>query len=301
MEATTTSTEESKPVSQRKKKEVQKKQSPEPIFTDKDNLISSTPAKTTEGLVTQKKISKSTDNMAAVNDSQTYPLDRSACPTSLKNISGRRSLRPMKDYVFQHTTNNSLRESYKKINTELDVANISNNTSMNVTVGSEAPSNWSFSFLGRSRKRDRTSPEITSETGVNDMDSSPTNSKRARFDFSGIVGYLASPVTMLRERLSRTRIQTPHKLRLSDQDDHIDVANVSSASIEEEKKSETENVDVEIVDIDVIKEQNKEKIEGDDCAAEDQPSIAEIALEDDEGESEVTETEPRKKGGCLLM
>lgn len=312
MEVTTTTTtnvsptvEEPKPKSPRKNEELQKKQTPEPLlFADKDLLISSTPAKPPAELGSQKKISKSSDNMSAVSLSEvkTYPIDRSSCPTSYSNISGRRSLRPMKDYVFQHTANNSLRESYRKINTELDV---SNNTSLNVTVGSEVPSNWSFSFLGRSRKRDRTPPQLDiSETGVNDMDTSPTSPKRPRFDFSGFVGILSSPVTMLRERLARTKIQnTPYKLRTSEED-LIDVANVSSVSIEEEEKSATDNKDEEEVideNIDAIKEKNKEKMEGDSGEpAEDEPSIGEYALDSDEGETEVRETETKKRG-CVLM
>lgn len=298
--------EESKPESPRTKKELQKKQTPEPaMFAEKDLLVSSTPAKPiagTKALSNQKKISKSSEsvNATTLSEVKTYPLDRSSCPTSYKNISGRRSLRPMKDYVFQHTSNNSFRESYRKINTELDVENMSNNTSLNVTVGSEIPSNWSFSFLGRSRKRDRTPTHFDTET-VNDMDTSPTSPKRPRFDFAGFVGILSSPVTMLRERLARTKIQnTPHKLRTSEED-ITEVANVSSVQIDENEPAVKEDdIQVQEEDIDAIKEQNKENIAENDGGDQEQPSIGEDALDSDEGESDVRETEPRKKG-CVLM
>ncbi|KAL5284175.1 hypothetical protein ACFFRR_006453 [Megaselia abdita] len=297
---TTITVEEPKPSP---RKVVEKKQTPEPVmFAEKDLVISSTPAKPSgeSALANQKKISKSSDNMTSITLSEvkTYPLDRSSCPTSYRNISGRRSLRPMKDYVFQHSSSSSLRESYRKINTELDVGNISNNTSLNVTVGSEVPSNWSFSFLGRSRKRDRTPPNLDTSTGVNDMDTSPTSPKRPRFDFSGFVGILSSPVTMLRERLARAKIQnTPHKLRTSEED-ICEVANLSSVSNEEdEKPTVAEDIQID-VDIEALKEQdkeeNKENVEG------EQPSIGEEALDSDEGETEVRETEPKKRG-CSIM
>lgn len=113
---------------------------------------------------------------------------------SLKFISGRKSTRPLKDINL----------SYRKsaLNTSMD-----SNSSMNVTIGSEIP-NDSFRtpFFGRKRKEN--GEEEEEEVRATD---SP---KRARLDFSGFLGVIASPVSMLKNKFSRAKIQptsTPNK------------------------------------------------------------------------------------------
>lgn len=156
-------------------------------------------------------------------------------PRAFSQISGRRGIRPITDYTpSKFQSNSQFRESYRRINTELDCTN----TSLNVTVGSEVANNSSFSFFGRGRKRERTPPHHHSQSAIGelqtDVDMSPP--KRARMDFFSVV---SSPLTLLRNRFSKANLQssTPVKLqkKLEDNDDEdIEVQNVSGVSVHED-------------------------------------------------------------------
>ncbi|XP_075148220.1 kugelkern [Haematobia irritans] len=156
-------------------------------------------------------------------------------PRAFSQISGRRAIRPITDYTpSKFQSNSQFRESYRRINTELDATN----TSLNVTVGSEVPNNSSFSFFGRGRKRDRTPPHHHSQSAIGelqtDMEISPP--KRARLDFFSVV---ASPLTLLRNRFSKATLQssTPVKLQTKmeeNEDEDIEVQNVSGVSVHED-------------------------------------------------------------------
>ncbi|XP_037819014.1 cylicin-1 [Lucilia sericata] len=157
-------------------------------------------------------------------------------PRAFSQISGRKSIRPISDYTpSKFQCNPQFRESYRRINTELDVTN----TSMNVTVGSEVPNNLSFSFFGRGRKRDRTPPQH-SQSAIGelqtDMEISPP--KRARLDMHGFFSAVSSPLSLLRNRFSKATLQssTPVKLqeKLNAAEDEIEVQNVSGVSVHEE-------------------------------------------------------------------
>lgn len=106
---------------------------------------------------------------------------------SLKFISGRKSTRPLKEINLSYRNT--------ALNTSMD-----SNSSMNVTIGSEIP-NDSFRtpFLGRKRKEN--GEEEQEEVRATD---SP---KRARLDFSGFLEVFASPVTMLKNKFSRAKLQ----------------------------------------------------------------------------------------------
>ncbi|XP_053659866.1 uncharacterized protein LOC128708911 [Anopheles marshallii] len=119
----------------------------------------------------------------------------------LRSISGRRSTRPIADIKFTHHRRSAANDSI---------------SSMNVTIGSEIGSD---SLLLRtpgsaSRKRKDMTPESTSDDAP--VVESP---KRARLDFSGLFGMVATPVTMLKNRLSRVKLHsTPRSLTVDEED-----------------------------------------------------------------------------------
>ena len=107
-------------------------------------------------------------------------------------IRGRRSTRAMNEIEF----------TYKKA----PPANLDDtSSSMNVTVGSEIH-NDSLRTPATNRKRKDMTPESTTDIVME----SP---KRARLDLSGLFTVMASPVTMLKNRFSRVKLQssTPNK------------------------------------------------------------------------------------------
>lgn len=108
----------------------------------------------------------------------------------LRAISGRRSTRPLTDIQF----------SYRKPTADLN----DSSSSLNVTVGSEIHNDSLRTPAGSSRKRKAMTPESTSDAlDVKEHTDSP---KRTRLDFSGFLGIVASPVTMLKNRFSRVRL-----------------------------------------------------------------------------------------------
>ncbi|XP_052898564.1 uncharacterized protein LOC128305238 [Anopheles moucheti] len=119
----------------------------------------------------------------------------------LRSISGRRSTRPIADIKFTHHRRSAANDSI---------------SSMNVTIGSEIGND---SLLLRtpgsaSRKRKDMTPESTSDDAP--VVESP---KRARLDFSGLLGMVATPVTMLKNRLSRVKLHsTPRSLTVDEED-----------------------------------------------------------------------------------
>lgn len=220
---------------------------------------SSTPAKALT--VTQK----TTQTVDAKSD---HPInlpvcgnspDRKSVPHTFTHIGGRRSIRPLTEYTpSKFQSNLHFRESYRRINTELDVSSTTN-TSMNVTVGSEIPNNSSFSFFGRGRKRDRTPPRRSQSTKELQTDAGYSPPKRARLDMYSLFSVVSSPLTMLRSRFSKASIQSSTPVKLASKltatgEDEVDVQNVSGISIEEgnatdaaesDEKTATEDVSVD--------------------------------------------------------
>uniref|UniRef100_A0A1A9UF03 Uncharacterized protein n=1 Tax=Glossina austeni TaxID=7395 RepID=A0A1A9UF03_GLOAU len=150
-------------------------------------------------------------------------------PRPFSQISGRRSIRPITDYTASKFQGNlHYRESYRRIDSELDTTS----SSLNVTVGSEPANNSSFFFFGRGRKRERTPPptKLQSTDGLSEIEVSPP--KKARMDFLSVV---YSPITMLRNRFSRASLQSSTPVNLHQkfnteievQNDEIEVQNVS--------------------------------------------------------------------------
>ncbi|XP_053946840.1 neurofilament heavy polypeptide [Anastrepha ludens] len=221
-------------------------------------VATSTPGKILQSTQKVKLPTTAAKSEIPINIQNTGSLpDRNSAPRTFTQIGGRRSIRPINEYTpSKFQSNSQFRESYRRINTELDVSSTTN-TSMNVTVGSEVPNSSSFSFFGRGRKRDRTPPQqsqSTIEMHTDAADYSPP--KRARLDMYSFFSVVSSPITMLRSRLSKATIQssTPMKLssKLADDDEEAEVQNVSGISIEEEivegaeseEKTATEDVTV---------------------------------------------------------
>ncbi|XP_011184717.2 general transcriptional corepressor trfA [Zeugodacus cucurbitae] len=184
--------------------------------------------------------------------------DRKSVPRTFNHIGGRRSIRPLTEYTpSKFQSNLPFRESYRRINTELDVSSTTN-TSMNVTVGSEVPNNSSFSFFGRGRKRDRTPPPQSQSAMELQTDADYSPPKRARYDMYSLFSVVSSPLTMLRSRFSRASIQSSTPMKLTSKlaaadEDEADVQNVSGISIEEgnatdaaesDEKTATEDITV---------------------------------------------------------
>ncbi|EAT32952.1 AAEL014816-PA [Aedes aegypti] len=123
----------------------------------------------------------------------------------LRAISGRRGMRPITDIQFTYRKSTELNDSA---------------SSLNVTVGSEIHNDsLRTPAPGSTRKRKAMTPESTSDAlDVKEIVDSP---KRTRLDFSGFLGIVASPVTMLKNRLSRVRLQssTPVAKRSFDEED----------------------------------------------------------------------------------
>ncbi|XP_061391795.1 uncharacterized protein LOC133327253 [Musca vetustissima] len=238
-------------------------------------------------------------------------------PRAFSQISGRRAIRPITEYTpSKFQSNPQFRESYRRINTELDATN----TSLNVTVGSEIPNNSSFSFFGgRGRKRERTPPHHHSQSAIGelptDMEISPP--KRARLDFFSVV---SSPLSLLRNRFSKATLQssTPVKLqqKLEENEDDVEVQNVSGVSVHEDiEEKQTEEVKetsaadttlgVEaIADGDVDDKTTAAPTEGEleigDNGTKELPQ--KISAEDTEGDIKITVTDNvAKNKRCIVM
>ncbi|XP_052870169.1 uncharacterized protein LOC128275637 [Anopheles cruzii] len=106
----------------------------------------------------------------------------------LRSITGRRSTRPISNIMLTH------RRSAEQMNDSV--------SSLNVTVGSDIHNDSLRTPVSSSRKRKDITPESTSDGPMEGLESP----KRARLDFSGFLGLVASPVTMLKNRLSRVKL-----------------------------------------------------------------------------------------------
>lgn len=235
-------------------------------------------------------------------------------PRAFSQISGRRGIRPITDYTpSKFQSNSQFRESYRRINTELDCTN----TSLNVTVGSEVANNSSFSFFGRGRKRERTPPHHHSQSAIGelqtDVDMSPP--KRARMDFFSVV---SSPLTLLRNRFSKANLQssTPVKLQKkleeNDDEDIEEVQNVSGVSVHEDIEkpdNAQENAEeggdttlgVEATTADHHNTPTEGELEIDDNGTKELPLKTEKLLSED-GDIKITVTDAvAKNKRCIVM
>ncbi|XP_037948332.1 uncharacterized protein DDB_G0283697 [Teleopsis dalmanni] len=247
----------------------------ESIIASKPSPVKESPIKVTCGNINKPAATSTPGKMLFSNrlDNASSQAINYSPPRTFGQISGRRSIR---------TINNiqNYRETYRRINTELDESNCTVNTSLNVTVGSEIPNSSSFSFFGRGRKRDRTPPQHSQSAMEIQIDGELSPPKRARIDMYGLLSVVSSPLSLLRSRFSRASIQTPVKLVSKlDNEENAEVQNLSGNPNEVEKhqgneEPSGENSEAPVTEI--IDDETKENA----AKVENEPNIsdAEIVL-----------------------
>lgn len=164
-------------------------------------------------------------NLSTVSERSNASAERSF-GQHLRTISGRKSTKPF--------------ESYRKYEFDASLS-----SSMNATVGSERSASFLTPYKGTKRTADEPDNEMDDET--------VDTPKRVRLDFSGLLGFVASPVTMLRNRLQRTNLQcsTPNgkiaieKCEVEDlENNQMDVESLASDTAIEADENVLENVDL---------------------------------------------------------
>uniref|UniRef100_A0A182JI22 Uncharacterized protein n=1 Tax=Anopheles atroparvus TaxID=41427 RepID=A0A182JI22_ANOAO len=212
------------------------------------------------------------------------PPESSSIGRPLRSISGRRTTRPITEIRFTH---------HRK-STELN----DSISSLNVTVGSDVYMDSLRTPGSATRKRKDMTPESTSD---------PVESpKRARLDFSGLLGIVASPVTMLKNRLSRVKLQpsTPRSLAVEEEDaSKVVTAEATTttaagpaaddAAAATGKPMEVEGKDGEAPPAVAEK--------GDDTNAQQSTSSAAAVVNDGEDEVEVKIITDKQKQWCSVM
>lgn len=253
---------------------------------------------------------EATGSPAVVVGAATVPGEQSY--GSYRHISGRKSTKPLRELTLQHT----MRESYRRIKTDLD----DSISSVNATMGSEVNSG-SFStpvVAVKGRKRTNiggSEPDLTSVT------ESP---KKARLDFSGFLGIMASPVTLLRNKFSRTSLlcSTPHGKKLNidtDEPEQGVVDQATSGDVEmvvvdltEQQEPNKTDIEVDVASVsnkledslDVVPvDVNEIVIETEQLKSVDdiKDKIAEEEARQDEAEAVAGGTDAPKKGRCAIM
>lgn len=167
-------------------------------------------------------------NLSTVSERSNASADRSF-GQHLRTISGRKSTKPF--------------ESYRKFEFDTSLS-----SSMNATIGSERSSSFRTPYKGTKRTADEPDNEMDYETNRIETP------KRVRLDFSGLLGFVASPVTMLRNRLQRTNLlsSTPNGKNLVEkceveelENNQMDVESIASdTAVEAEEEFLLENVDL---------------------------------------------------------
>lgn len=234
-------------------------------------------------------------NLSTVSEGQTSaPESNEASPTvdfnrPLRSISGRRATRPINDIQFSYRKSTELNDSV---------------SSLNVTVGSEIHNDsLRTPAPGSSRKRKAT-PESTSDAlDVKEIIDSP---KRGRLDFSGFLGMVSTPVTMLKNRLSRVKLQssTPVAKRILDEEDltkcvtaeaTTTTANISGDSATMEVESEADKT------VEEVEKTEQKTTEG----QTELPEAAEEAKESESGDTsetvEVKDVTHKQRQFCVVM
>ncbi|GAB0097727.1 hypothetical protein DMENIID0001_133930 [Sergentomyia squamirostris] len=161
-----------------------------------------------------KHIVSTPGNLSTVSEksnevAQSPTVDQSSYG-SLRHISGRRSFasRPVREYSFQSPH----REFYRKLPDAYD----DSMASVNATVGSEihVDSFRTPVIVGSAKGRKRELVINDSDDDIHIVDKTPSSAtKRTRLDFNALLGIMASPVTMLRNKFQRANIRssTPNK------------------------------------------------------------------------------------------
>lgn len=187
----------------------------------------------------------------------------------LRAISGRRGMRPITDIQFTYRKSIELNDS---------------TSSMNATVGSEIHNDsLRTPAPGSSRKRKAMTPESTSDAlDVKENSDSP---KRTRLDFSGFLGIVSSPVTMLKNRLSRVRLQssTPVAKRNFDEDDLNTIVQAEATTTTANISGETAKMDVDPA---ANTNDNVEEVKKSEEGATEEQTTEELSSKKDEAAKE---------------
>lgn len=143
-------------------------------------------------------------NLSAVTEhSGTGGADNNSPSENLQFISGRKSIRSLREITFKHNMRGTAAvETYRRIPVDDDYLNDSI-SSVNATVGSEIPNDSFRTPVVAVKGRKRTAGS-SDDVELAEVDESP---KKARLDLSGFFGMVASPVTMLRNRFTRVKLQ----------------------------------------------------------------------------------------------
>lgn len=165
--------------------------------------------------------------------------------SSLRLISGRKSMRSLREVTFKHNMRGAA-ETYRRIPVDDDYLNDSI-SSVNATVGSDIPNDSFRTPIVAVKGRKRTADGGAGDGNDDDVavEESP---KKARLDLSGFFGIVASPVTMLRNRFTRVKLQcsTPNKAATAKQ--NVESMEMAADEIENVDASASDKEIEEIVD-----------------------------------------------------
>ncbi|XP_049278962.1 mucin-5AC-like isoform X2 [Anopheles funestus] len=204
----------------------------------------------------------------------------------LRSISGRRSTRPIADIKFTHHRRSAANDSI---------------SSMNVTIGSEVGND---SLLLRtpgsaSRKRKDMTPESTSDDAA--VVESP---KRARLDFTGLLGMVATPVTMLKNRLSRVKLHsTPRSLAVDEEDASKVVTAEATTTTTTNMSTEEKEGDVagKAMEVDVAEKEKPDEAGQAAVSEKDAEGSSATTVVDDEVEVKIVTDQQQQKQWCSIM
>lgn len=213
----------------------------------------------------------------------------------LRAISGRRGTRPISDIQFTYRKSTEMNDS---------------TSSLNVTIGSEIHNDsLRTPAPGSARKRKAMTPESTSDAlDVKEVVESP---KRTRLDFSGFLGMVSSPVTMLKNRLSRVRLQssTPVAKRNIDDEDLGKCVQAEATTTTANISGEGANMDVDTAETVATTPDEDKKVDEVEKTGEGQtdlPAEEEATEEDGSGDGseppvEVKDVTNKQRQYCVVM
>lgn len=220
-------------------------------------------------------------NLSTVSEGQNSASDsKETSPTMdfdrpLRTISGRRTTRPISDIQYTYRKSAELNDSV---------------SSLNVTIGSEIHNeSLRTPAPGSSRKRKAMTPESTSDAvDVKEVVDSP---KRGRLDFSGLLGMVSSPMTMLKNRLSRVKLHASTPVaKLNFEEDDL------TRCVTAEATTTTANISGEEAKMEMDVESTDEETKVEQVEAGDQKDTETGTSKDGQSEME-TATEKAKEEG----
>lgn len=223
-------------------------------LSTEENLAAAAAANVNLSTVSERSNEYTVSPAVASTSSGTRPV---GVPSSLRQISGRRSTRPLRELALQQaaSTSSASTETYRRVRTELD----DSISSMNVTIGSvhDHGADDLTAAAAASKGRKRAGAALGgSEPDLQTVGLLVAESpKKPRLDLSGFFGMMASPVTMLRNKFSRTSLlcSTPVKLNVDaaeeeEDEEEEDAGDVASGAAAEDGPADGADVDMLVED-----------------------------------------------------